>query len=111
MPVRINHCMNAVCILFFPQNGFSLNTIVGNGKRFIAYEITKRLQQQNHVEILQQLSEAVSDKRKTKGQLHKVFEDSFDAKSIETEKFFYQKPGPRDRRSVFSKYLWIILRL
>ncbi len=51
------------------------------------------MQQQNNVEVLQQLSEAVSDKRKTKGQLHKVFEDSFDAKSIETDKFFYQKIG------------------
>jgi REP element-mobilizing transposase RayT len=33
----------------------SINTIIGNGKRFMAYEIIKRLQDQNETEILSTL--------------------------------------------------------
>ena len=37
----------------------SINTIVSNGKRFMAYGIVERLKKQNKGEILLQLSEAV----------------------------------------------------
>ena len=37
------------------------------------------------------MQSAVTEKEKKKGQLHKVFEESFDAKSIDTKKFFLQK--------------------
>ena len=40
---------------------------------------------------MQQLETAVTDKEKKKGQLHKVFEESFDAKSIDNRKFLLQK--------------------
>mgnify|MGYP001794455824 CR=1 FL=1 len=45
----------------------SINTIVSNGKRFMAYEIVKRLQQQNKATILLQLKEEVisSDKERS----------------------------------------------
>jgi putative transposase len=78
-------------ILFFPTDKYNLNKLISNGKRFIAYEIIKRLKQQRENEILNQLAAGVSVKEKKKGQLHKVFKESFDAKAIETEKFFYQK--------------------
>jgi len=35
-----NH-LNA--ILYFPEQGFNLNTIIANGKRFMAYQIVNRL--------------------------------------------------------------------
>jgi REP element-mobilizing transposase RayT len=79
------------CILFFPTSNFSLDKIISNAKRFIAYEIIKRLQINNQKEILQQLENAVTAKEKSKGQIHKVFEESFDAKSIDNKKFFLQK--------------------
>ncbi len=79
------------CILFFPTPDFSLNKIISNAKRFMAYEIIKRLKENNQTEILQQLEAAVTEKEKKKGQLHKVFEESFDAKSIDNQKFFLQK--------------------
>ncbi len=41
--------------------------------------------------ILEQLQTAVTEKEKAKGQLHKVFEESFDAKSIDNKHFFLQK--------------------
>jgi REP element-mobilizing transposase RayT len=79
------------CILFFPVPDCSLNSLIGNAKRFIAYEIIKRLKNNHQTEIVQQLEAAVSNKERTKGQLHKVFEESFDAKSIDDKKFFLQK--------------------
>jgi REP element-mobilizing transposase RayT len=79
------------CMLFFPQKGFDLNKIIGNAKRFIAYEIIARLRKQECADILNKLSTGVSTNERKKGQLHKVFEDSFDAKAIETEKFLLQK--------------------
>ncbi|MGN6355359.1 MAG: hypothetical protein ACTHLB_18355 [Parafilimonas sp.] len=79
------------CILFFPTNNFSLNKIISNAKRFMAYEITKRLMTTNQTGILTQLQNAVTAKEKLKGQLHKVFKESFDAKAIHNQKFFLQK--------------------
>ena len=69
----------------------SINTIVSNGKRFIAYEIVKRLQEQNNTAILKTLSDGVisSDRRREK--LHQVFENSFDAKECRREEFIKQK--------------------
>jgi hypothetical protein len=51
----------------------------------------KRLKKINRQDVLEQLTTGVSDREFKKGQLHKVFEESFDAKDIYSEKFFYQK--------------------
>ena len=78
-------------LLYFPQMPTSLNTIIGNGKRFMAYEIIKRLMAVNDEAMLTQLAEVVKDRERKKGQLHKVFEDSFDAKQCVSTDFIYQK--------------------
>ena len=36
-------------ILYFPQSGYDLNKIIGNGKRFIAYEIIERLKNKKKI--------------------------------------------------------------
>ena len=69
----------------------SINTIVSNGKRFMAYKIVERLKEQNKPEILLQLSEAVSISDKNKGKIHHVFERSFDCKEITSQHFFQHK--------------------
>ena len=51
----------------------SINKIVSNGKRFMAYEIIKRLQEQNQTDILNQLSHAVTASDQKRGKLHQVF--------------------------------------
>ena len=51
----------------------------------------KRLKQKEESMILQLLSEAVTEREKKKGQLHKVFKDSFDTKAIFSDKFLHQK--------------------
>jgi REP element-mobilizing transposase RayT len=68
-----------------------LNKVISNGKRFIAYEIIKRLKSQNQNDILNILSKACSEGEKKKGQLHKAFEPSFDAKEILYNSFLLQK--------------------
>jgi putative transposase len=78
-------------ILFFKDANFNLNNIVANGKRFMSYKIVQRLREQNNLATLKILSDAVSEREKKKGQLHKVFVTSFDAKPIFSEKFLLQK--------------------
>ena len=79
------------CILHFHETNFNLNKIIGNAKRFMAYEIVKRLKEKKEMVILELLSVSVTEREKKKGQLHKVFKDSFDAKAIFSDKFLVQK--------------------
>ncbi len=69
----------------------SINKIVSNGKRFMAYKIVERLEEQDNINILLQLSEAVSSSDKDKGKIHQVFERSFDCKEITNQHFYLQK--------------------
>jgi REP element-mobilizing transposase RayT len=79
------------CILFFPDENYDLNKIVGNGKRFMAYEIIKRLKEKQSNSVLLQLKEGLTEKDLKKNQLHKVFEGSFDAKPLYHRAFLLQK--------------------
>ena len=78
-------------ILYFPEPGYNLNAIIGNAKRFMAYQIIQRLELIKRKDLLYYLSKGVSARERKKGQLHKAFTDSFDAKGIYNEKFFNQK--------------------
>ena len=78
-------------MLHFPEMLKSLNNVVSNCKRFIAYEIIKRLAAKRENELLDSLHAGVSKRERKKGQLHKVFEDSFEAKECFTTEFIFQK--------------------
>ena len=78
-------------ILHFHNENFDLSNIISNGKRFMAYEIINRLQAAGNNEMLDRLSSLLSEREKKKGQLHKVFKDSFDAKPIITQHFLLHK--------------------
>ena len=91
-------------ILYFPEAGFNLNKIIGNAKRFMAYEILNRLQQLNETTLLSHLAGAVTEREKNKGQLHKVFTDSFDARGIYNQNFFNQKLQYIHRNPVSAKW-------
>jgi REP element-mobilizing transposase RayT len=78
-------------LLVFNNPAQSINTIIGNGKRFLAYGIIKRLTEQNREDILSQLSEAVQPMDRKRGKFHEVFQPSFDIKRCDTFKFIYQK--------------------
>ncbi|MBS1632560.1 MAG: hypothetical protein JST10_08300 [Bacteroidetes bacterium] len=68
-----------------------INTIVGNGKRFMAYEIVERLRQNNEIELLKKLAEEVENTRKQKNKLHEVWKLSFDWKDCRSKEFINQK--------------------
>ena len=74
----------------------------------MAYEIIKRSEQANEQDTLNYLASAVTEREKKKGQLHKVFTDSFDAKGIFNEKFFYQKLKYIHRNPVSGKWKLVI---
>ncbi len=78
-------------LIDFAASTKSSNTIVSNGKRFMAYTIVERLQEKKENEILLQLSEAVIKSDKDKGKIHQVFERSFDCKEITSQHYFMQK--------------------
>ena len=95
-------------IHYFPKPGFNLNKIIGNAKRFMAYEIIKRLKQLYEQDTLNYLASVVTGREKKKGQLHKVFSDSFDAKGIYNESFFNQKLKYIHRNPVSGKWKLVI---
>jgi REP element-mobilizing transposase RayT len=78
-------------ILYFEHDHFDINKVISNGKRFMAYKIIDRLISLNNLSILKMLSDGVSERERKKGQLHKVFENSFDGKPIFSENFLIQK--------------------
>src|SRR5438045_8768129 len=67
-------------LLYFPQMPTSLNPIISNAKRFMAYDIIAGLEKKNQWLLLEELYGYVMKNEKKKGQRHKVFEESFDAK-------------------------------
>ena len=78
-------------LIAFRNTGKPLNTIIGNGKRFMALDLLKRLNEQQEEAVLNKLASCVNEADRAKGQLHKVFEPSFDWKECFTEHFILQK--------------------
>jgi hypothetical protein len=78
-------------IIAFSDIGKSINSIVSNGKRFIAYDLVDRLEKQNRYLTLTELAIRLNNTERKEGKLHGVFETSFDWKECRTEKFIQQK--------------------
>ena len=78
-------------LISFIETEQGINTIIGNGKRFMAYEIIKRLKQNNEIELLNRLSDQVETKRRLNNKQHEVWELSFDWKDCRNKKFINQK--------------------
>ena len=78
-------------MISFADTGQSINMIVGNGKRFMAYDIIKRLTENNEHELLNLLSESVEAIRKANNKKHEVWELSFDWKVCNSNTFIQQK--------------------
>ena len=78
-------------LIHFPSPGYNLNKIIGNAKRFMAYEIVNRLENSTNHKLLEELKSNLTSREINKGQKHKIFKDSFDAKPIYADKFLFQK--------------------
>lgn len=78
-------------LISFIHTKKSINRIVGDGKRFMAYDLVKRLKQSDQGDILKLLSHGVNPGDRLKGKLHQVFEPSFDWKVCWGSRFIEQK--------------------
>lgn len=96
---RSGYCLNAYVImpnhlhflLYYDGIGQSLNTVIGNGKRFMAYEIVNRLRIVGKTAILTELRQSVKGKDRVRGKKHEVWKRGFDIKECRTEEFIMQK--------------------
>jgi len=80
------------------------NAVVRNAKRFLSYEIVKRLETQGEESLLQELHAAVKKREAKKGQVHRVFEESFDCKLCYSTAFLAQKLAYIHRNPVKGKW-------
>lgn len=78
-------------LLYFSGGTQSLNTLIGNGKRFIGYEIVKRLEGQDDSDTLRRLEQGVAAVERRRGKKHELWQGTFDVKECRTEKFTLQK--------------------
>ncbi|WP_121353910.1 transposase [Flavisolibacter nicotianae] len=78
-------------LVHLPPTLKSPNTVVANAKRFLSYEIIRRLEAGGAEPLLQELHAAVKMREARKGKIHRVFEESFDCKACYSAKFIAQK--------------------
>jgi REP element-mobilizing transposase RayT len=64
---------------FGAATNISLNALIANAKRFIAYEIIKLLEESNQHDLLWELYSKVTVSERERGKRHKVFKTSFDS--------------------------------
>jgi REP element-mobilizing transposase RayT len=78
-------------IIAFTHTHQTINTQVGNGKRFLAYGLVNLLKQSGNEELLQLLQNGVNATEKSRGKLHQVFKASFDCKECTGDKMIETK--------------------
>jgi REP element-mobilizing transposase RayT len=78
-------------LVYLTNDKVNLNTIISNAKRFMAYALIERLKLGENHALLNTLAMACTEKEKAKGQKHKAFEPSFDAKPVYNIDFLHQK--------------------
>jgi REP element-mobilizing transposase RayT len=78
-------------LLYLGDSDYVINSVLANGKRFMAYEIVKRLREMDRHDILLLLARKVTAEEKRRKKKHRVFEISSDIKPCYTEKFLLQK--------------------
>lgn len=70
-------------IIYLDDCAEHLNKLISESKRFMAYEMVKRLKINKHFNLLNTLKNGVQENEKSKGKKHQVFRLSFDAKPID----------------------------
>ncbi|WPP53428.1 REP-associated tyrosine transposase [Catalinimonas niigatensis] len=92
------------CLLFPTHTDKSLNQLVSEGKRFMAYAIVSQLKKLGQHHVLQRLTAGVQANEKKKGKKHQVFRLSFDARKCFNEKMIEQKMSYIHRNPVSGKW-------
>ncbi len=82
----------------------TIDKIIGNGKRFMAYEIVARLNQLGREDLPKLMKSSVRESFKARNKKHEVFESSFDCKGVVTEKLNRQKLNYMHKNPVTGKW-------
>jgi REP element-mobilizing transposase RayT len=91
-------------LLQLSHSGTSVNKLVAEGKRFMAYAIASGLKKNNETQLLQILQDGVSPKEKLKSKVHQVFKPSFDGRLCYSEEMIEQKLGYIHHNPVSGKW-------
>src|SRR4051794_12030563 len=75
-------------IIAFCNSVKSINTSVPNGKRFIAYNLIKRLKEKNSNLILNELNNDLNNTEKKEGKIYRVFKHRLTGKNAERKSLF-----------------------
>ena len=78
-------------VIAFTNTGKSINVIVANGKRFMAYDVARRLEEGEKTWVPEELQKGLNNTERKEGKKYGVFEPSFDPKECQTVKFIEQK--------------------
>ena len=78
-------------LVFTKNEQDTINNIIGETKRFMAYEIVKRLRRGGRKDLLKIIHDTVGPNEAKKNKYHNLFQTSADIKEIVTEKFISQK--------------------
>ncbi|MBV6639109.1 MAG: hypothetical protein KI791_00260 [Cyclobacteriaceae bacterium] len=78
-------------LIAFTHSDKIINTTIGNGKRFLAYELVNLLKVCQEYDVLEILKKGVLDSDRKAGKKHQVFEPSFDWKECYSNWFIEQK--------------------
>ena len=70
-------------IVYLSEEAKGINKVLSESKRFLAYELVKRLKRVSKHELLKVLESGVQENEKKKGKKHQVFRLSFDAKVLD----------------------------
>lgn len=88
-------------LIFLPLQSTELRFVIGNAKRFMAYEIVKRLKDNKLIDFLEN---SVPAHERKKGKIHNVFKSSYDAKECFSEDFILQKLNYMHKNPVSGKW-------
>ena len=82
---------NHVHFIIRVPDGGSINTLLSNGKRFMAYEIIQRLDRMKKNDLLDKMRIGLRASDKERGQRHRVFDTSTDLIELFSGKMIEQK--------------------
>ena len=82
---------NHIHFIIYLNEEKKLNTIIGNGKRFLSYEIVERLKKKKDEKTLSILKDEVTPSDRRRGKLHQPFKHSFDGKQILNKEMMLEK--------------------
>jgi REP element-mobilizing transposase RayT len=91
-------------LIRFGYTSTSLNSIVSNAKRFMAYAIVSRLEKAGKHQVLFELKSALKPVENNRGQKHRIFKESFDAKLCLNDWFLQQKLAYMHQNPIKGKW-------